>query len=39
MTISNSVQYLLEDYPKTLFPLSTTKVIVENNSESLFEYI
>ena len=39
MTNSNSVRYLLEDYPKTLFPLSTTKVVVENNAESLFEYI
>jgi hypothetical protein len=26
---SNSITYLLNDYPRTLFPLSTTRVIAE----------
>ena len=39
MNTYSSVTYLLDDYPKTLFPLNTTKVVVENNSKELFDYI
>ncbi len=38
-TSYNIVNYFLEDYPRTLFPLSTTKVLVENNSQDLLEFI
>lgn len=32
-------QYLLEDYTRTLFPLTTTSVLVEKFSENLKEYL
>lgn len=35
----SSIKYLIEDYPKTLFPLSTTKVIVENMGKTILEEI
>jgi hypothetical protein len=35
----SSIQYIIEDYPKTLFPLSTTKVIVENAGSEVLKYI
>jgi hypothetical protein len=36
---SNSVTYLMSDYPRTLFPLSTTKVIAENWGQQTLDYI
>jgi hypothetical protein len=39
MSTYSSVRYLLDDYLKTLFPLNMTKVVVENNSKELLDYI
>lgn len=36
---ANSVSYLLGDYPRTLFPLSTTRVIAETWGQRVLEYI
>ena len=36
---SNSVSYLLADYPRTLFPLSTTRVIAENWGQQTLDYV
>jgi Reverse transcriptase (RNA-dependent DNA polymerase) len=36
---SNSVSYLLADYPRTLFPLSTTRVIAEHWGQNVLEYV
>jgi hypothetical protein len=33
------VQYFLEDYPRTLFPLATTNVLVQNHVDALLTYI
>ncbi|MGB3404315.1 MAG: antiviral reverse transcriptase Drt5 [Microcoleaceae cyanobacterium] len=33
------VKYLLDDYPKTLFPLTTNRILVENYSEEIIKYI
>jgi Reverse transcriptase (RNA-dependent DNA polymerase) len=35
----STIRYLLEDQPKTLFPLSTTLVLVEHHAKALLEYI
>lgn len=37
MSNYTTVHYLLEDYPKTLFPLSSTKILVENNAKEILE--
>ncbi len=34
-----SIQYIIDDYPKTLFPLSTTKVIAENHGKETLQYV
>lgn len=39
MSTYSSVRYLLDDCLKTLFPLNTTKVVVENKSKELLDYI
>lgn len=39
MSPYTSIQYLLDDYPKTLFPLSTTRVIAENVGNKVLGYI
>ena len=36
---ANSVTYLLNDYPRTLFPLSTTKVIAEKWGQQTLDYV
>jgi hypothetical protein len=36
---ANSVNYLLDDYPRTLFPLSTTKVIAEKWGQQTLDYV
>lgn len=36
---ANSVSYLLGDYPRTLFPLSTTRVIAETWGQQVLEYV
>jgi hypothetical protein len=36
---SNSVSYLLNDYPRTLFPLSTTRVIAERWGKQVLDYV
>src|ERR1700683_84703 len=36
---ANSVSYLLSYYPRTLFPLSTTRVIAETWGQQVLEYI
>lgn len=38
MTYS-TLEYLLDDYPKTLFPLSTTVVVLQNNKDAVSDYI
>jgi hypothetical protein len=35
---ANSVTYLLQDYPRTLFPLSTTRVIAESWGQQVLAY-
>ncbi len=39
LNAANSVSYLLSDYPRTLFPLSTTRVIAETWGQKVLEYI
>jgi hypothetical protein len=39
MSTYTSIQYILEDYPRTLFPLSTTRVIAENAGSEVLKYI
>jgi hypothetical protein len=36
---TNSVSYLLSDYPRTLFPLSTTRVIAEKSGQQVLDYV
>jgi hypothetical protein len=36
---SNSVSYLLNDYARTLFPLSTTRVLAENWGQQTLDYV
>src|SRR5258706_8122009 len=36
---TNSVAYLLSDYPRTLFPLSTTRVIAEKWGQQVLDYV
>ena len=38
MDAANSVSYLLGDYPRTLFPLSTTRVIAERWGQQVLDY-
>lgn len=38
MTYS-TLQYLLDDYPKTLFPLTTTLVVLQNSERAVSDYI
>ena len=35
----NTKQYLLDDHPKTLFPLNTTQVLVSRSFEALTDYV
>lgn len=39
LNAANSVSYLLSDYSRTLFPLSTTRVIAETWGQQVLEYI
>jgi hypothetical protein len=39
MSTYTSIQYLLDDYPKTLFPLSTTSVVAGNAGTEVLKYI
>src|SRR5580765_31531 len=39
LSTTNSIAYLFEDYPRTLFPLSTTSVIAEKRGDKILEYI
>lgn len=39
MSTYTSIHYLLEDYPKTLFPLSATSVIAGNAGDEVLKYI
>jgi hypothetical protein len=36
---AGSIPYLLKDYPRTLFPLSTTRVIAESWGQQVLEYL
>lgn len=38
MTYS-TLQYLLDDYPRTLFPLNTTLVVLQNSEKTVSDYI
>lgn len=38
-SIAGSIQYLLKDYPRTLFPLSTTQVIAKSWGQQVLEYL
>ena len=37
--VSKSITYLLSDYPRTLFPLSTTRVIAEQWGQQALDYV
>lgn len=39
MSEYSSTQYLLDDLPRTLFPMGTTPYLVERGADDLFEYI
>ncbi|MGB3188502.1 MAG: antiviral reverse transcriptase Drt5 [Limnoraphis sp.] len=39
MSNYSSVQYFLEDYPRTLFPLATTQILIQNHANEIFKYI
>jgi len=34
-----TLQYFLEDYPRTLFPLATTHILIQNHAEAILKYI
>ena len=34
-----TLQYFLEDYPRTLFPLATTRILIENHGDAILKYI
>ncbi|MEG4109735.1 RNA-directed DNA polymerase [Microcoleus sp. S13_C5] len=34
-----TLQYFLEDYPRTLFPLATTHILIQNHAEAILTYI
>ena len=34
-----SIQYLIDDYPRTLFPLSTTEIVAKNSGDKIIKYI
>ena len=35
----DSIQYFLEDYQKTLFPLETNRIVIKNKHQEIKEYI
>ena len=39
LNAASSVSYLLSDYPRTLFPLSTTRVVAETWGQQVLEYV
>ncbi len=39
MSNYNNVQYLLEDQPRTLFPLTITNILTQNHADELLKYI
>lgn len=39
MSEYSSTQYLLDDLPRTLFPMGTTQYLIEQGADDLFEYI
>ncbi|MEO5936695.1 MAG: hypothetical protein ABIP81_05735 [Terriglobales bacterium] len=39
MSEYSSTQYLLDDLPRTLFPMGTTQFLVERGADDLFDYI
>jgi hypothetical protein len=39
MSAFSSAQYLLEDLPRTLFPMGTTRCLVESGADELFEFV
>lgn len=39
MTNYSCVQYLLEDYPRTLFPLATTHILIQNHANAILTFI
>ena len=34
-----SIQYLIDDYPRTLFPLSTTEIVAKNSGDEIIKHI
>ncbi|MEG5039631.1 MULTISPECIES: antiviral reverse transcriptase Drt5 [unclassified Microcoleus] len=34
-----TLQYFLQDYPRTLFPLATTHILIQNHAEAILKYI
>ena len=39
MNSYTSIQYLIDDYPRTLFPLSTTEVIANNSGYEILKHV
>lgn len=39
MSEYSSTQYLLDDLPRTLFPMGTTRYLVEHGADDLFDYV
>jgi Reverse transcriptase (RNA-dependent DNA polymerase) len=39
MSNYSCVQYFLEDYPRTLFPLATTHILIQNHADAILKYI
>jgi hypothetical protein len=39
MNAFSSIEYLLEDLPRTLFPMETTRCLVEAGADELFEFV
>lgn len=34
-----TLQYFLEDYPRTLFPLATTHILIQNHADAILKHI
>lgn len=38
-SIDNTLHYYLQDFPKSLFPLDTNKIIIENSAQRIHDFI
>lgn len=37
--MNETLQYFLADYPRTLFPLATTRILIENHADAILKHI